>query len=98
MIEKPILMTGGGGYHVGNTVRAWALGWSVLSGLDDGMDLSMGMGGVMMESTEWQGGLRDRELVIPETQRTSVSSAINKTVGTVKSLVFPIHGLSIKNP
>jgi len=92
--EKPILMTGGGGYHVGNTVRAWALGWSVLSGLDDGMDLSMGMGGVMMESTEWQGGLRDRELVIPETQRTSVSSTINRTVEAVKSLVFPIHGVS----
>jgi len=93
--EKPILMTGGGGYHVGNTVRAWALGWSVLSGMDDGLDLSMGMGGVMMESTEWHGGLRDRDLVIPETQRVSVSSAINKTVETVKSLVFPIHGISV---
>lgn len=91
--EKPILMTGGGGYHVGNTVRAWALGWSILCGMDDGIDLSMGMGGVMMESTEWHGGLRDRELIIPETQRISVSSAINKTVETVKSLVFPIHGL-----
>jgi len=93
--DKPILMTGGGGYHVGNTVRAWALGWSVLAGLDDGIDLSMGMGGVMMESTEWHGGLRDRALVIPEKQRTSVSSAINKTVETVKSLVFPVHGLPV---
>jgi hypothetical protein len=61
--------------------------------MDDGIDLSMGMGGVMMESTEWHGGLRDRDLMIPETQRISVSSAINKTVETVKSLVFPIHGL-----
>lgn len=92
--EKPILMTGGGGYHVGNTVRAWALGWSVLAGLDDGIDLSMGMGGVMMESTEWHGGLRDRELVIPEGQRVSVSSAINKSAEMVKSLIFPIHGLA----
>lgn len=93
--DKPILMTGGGGYHVENTVRAWALGWSVLSGMDDGEDLSLGMGGVMMESTEWQGGLRDRDLVIPETQRRSVSSAINNSVEMVKSLVFPIHGLSV---
>jgi acetoin utilization protein AcuC len=30
--EKPILMTGGGGYNIDNTVRAWALAWSVLCG------------------------------------------------------------------
>jgi len=34
--DKPILMTGGGGYNVENTVRAWALGWSVLAGGDCG--------------------------------------------------------------
>ena len=32
--NKPILMTGGGGYNVENTVRAWALAWTVLSGQD----------------------------------------------------------------
>lgn len=91
--DKPILMTGGGGYHVGNTVRAWALGWSVLCGMDNGNDLNLGLGGVLLENTEWHGGLRDRELVIPESQRESVSAAINKTVEAVKSLVFPIHKL-----
>jgi acetoin utilization protein AcuC len=30
--EKPILATGGGGYNVENTVRAWALAWSALCG------------------------------------------------------------------
>lgn len=90
--DRPILMTGGGGYHVENTVRAWALGWSVLCGMDDD-DVNLGLGGVMMETTEWHGGLRDRALVIPESQRESVSAAINKTIETVKSLVFPIHGL-----
>ncbi len=91
--HRPVLMTGGGGYHIENTVRAWTLGWSVLSGQDGGDDANIGMGGVMMESTEWHGGLRDRELVIPETQRVSVSSAIQKTIEAVQSLVFPLHHL-----
>ena len=30
--SKPILATGGGGYNVDNTVRAWALAWSILCG------------------------------------------------------------------
>lgn len=30
--DKPILATGGGGYDVDNTVRAWALAWSFLCG------------------------------------------------------------------
>jgi len=91
--DRPILMTGGGGYHVENTVRAWALGWSVLCGAHDGVDMNLGMGGVMMESTEWQGGLMDRELVIPTAQRTAVARQINTTVETIKRTIFPIHGL-----
>ena len=31
-LDKPILATGGGGYNIDNTVRAWALAWSVLCG------------------------------------------------------------------
>jgi acetoin utilization protein AcuC len=30
--SKPILVTGGGGYNVDNTVRAWAVAWSILCG------------------------------------------------------------------
>ncbi len=91
--EKPILMTGGGGYNVENTVRAWALGWSVLSGQDDDDYGNAGLGGVMLGSTEWKGGLRDRELVISDQQREAVTQALAYTVKKVKSLVFPIHGL-----
>ena len=91
--EKPILMTGGGGYNVNNTVRAWALAWSVLSGQDDDDYGNAGLGGVMLGSTEWKGGLRDRELVIPEQQREAVTQALAYTVKKVKSFVFPIHGL-----
>jgi acetoin utilization protein AcuC len=30
--EKPILAAGGGGYNIDNTVRAWALAWSIFAG------------------------------------------------------------------
>ena len=92
---KPILMTGGGGYQAANTARAWALAWSVLCGADEGRDANIGMGGVMLASTDWNGGLRDRELIIPEQQREVVASAVRSTVERVKSLVFPLHGLAV---
>lgn len=91
--NKPILMTGGGGYNINNTVRAWALAWTVLCGADDGPDMSIGAGGVMLESTDWQGGLRDRELVINTQQREMVTPAVEAVIKAVKANVFPLHGL-----
>jgi acetoin utilization protein AcuC len=91
--EKPVLMTGGGGYNVENAVRAWALAWSVLSGQEEEGYGNAGLGGVMLSNTEWRGGLRDRDLVIPETQKEAVTQALEHTIRKVKSLVFPIHGL-----
>jgi acetoin utilization protein AcuC len=91
--DKPILMTGGGGYHVENTVRAWALAWSVLSGQDIEDGLSATMGGVMLQSTDWQGGLRDREIPVAARQRESVLSALDASIDILKAKVFPIHGL-----
>ena len=91
--NKPILMTGGGGYNVENTVRAWALAWSVLCGGDINPDMSFGVGGVMLESTDWQGGLRDREFVKREHQADMVLPAIEKTIEAIKTNVFTIHGL-----
>lgn len=91
--DKPILATGGGGYHMENTVRAWALAWTVLSGqdLDTGMDAVIG--GVMLQSTDWQGGFRDRELPVTNQQREMVVPPLQATVETVKAKIFPIHGL-----
>jgi hypothetical protein len=91
--NKPILMTGGGGYNVENTVRAWALAWSVLCGGDINQDMSLGVGGVMLESTDWQGGLRDREFVKREHQADMVLPAIEETIEAIKANVFTIHGL-----
>ncbi len=91
--EKPILMTGGGGYNIENTVRAWALAWSVLCGADIGNGNSPALGGVMLESTDWQGGLRDRTLAVSSQQRDAVMPAIEATIEAIKANVFPIHGL-----
>ena len=90
---KPILMTGGGGYNVENTVRAWALAWTVLTGTHCDHDASAAIGGVMLESTDWQGGLRDRVLAVSSEQRQSVEPAVEAVVEAVKANIFPIHGL-----
>ena len=86
-------MTGGGGYHVENTVRAWSLAWTILTGMDDDHGYLGAVGGVMMESTDWQGGLRDRQLPVTDQQRQAVVPALEHSVQTLKAKVFPIHGL-----
>lgn len=90
----PILATGGGGYHVENTVRGWTLAWSVLCGDQEHHDaLSFGMGGMMLETTEWSGGLRDRELISDAGRRGAVDADIDATLDRIRSTVFPIHGV-----
>ncbi len=91
--NKPILATGGGGYNIENTVRAWALDWTILSGTDSGHDTHLGAGGIMLESTEWQGGLRDRELLVTKHQQEIVLPAVEATIENVKTRIFPLHGL-----
>jgi acetoin utilization protein AcuC len=92
-LNTPILMTGGGGYHVENTVRAWALAWTILSGQDlaEGMDAAIG--GVMLQSLDWQGGFRDRTLPVTNQQREMVLPALQASIETLKAKIFPIHGL-----
>jgi hypothetical protein len=51
------------------------------------------MGGVMLASTEWAGGLRDRVLPVSAEQRASVEPELRKTIETVINNVFPLHGL-----
>lgn len=35
-LDRPILSTGGGGYNLDNTVRAWSLAWSIFAGAGQG--------------------------------------------------------------
>jgi acetoin utilization protein AcuC len=89
---KPILATGGGGYNIKNTVRGWALAWSVLCG-DEEYDLSLGMGGVMLENVEWSGGLRDRVLPPDYQKKSKINAEINRVIKKIRSAVFPLHGI-----
>ena len=92
---QPILAVGGGGYHVENSVRGWALAWSVLVGGSDGTDdLPVGLGGVLLGSTDWKGGLRDRILAADDEQRRTILPAMNATIDTVRSNVFPVLGVA----
>ncbi len=88
--NKPILATGGGGYNVDNTARAWALAWTVLCGAD--ID-NHAVGGVMLSSTEWQGGLKDGVRVVSDQQRNAVMPVVEAVIEAVKTQIFPIHGL-----
>lgn len=94
--DRPILMTGGGGYNIENTVRAWTLAWGVLCGAYREDDINMALGGIMLESTEWSGGLRDRTLAVTNQQREAVMPALKKTIETIKKNVFPIHNIGTK--
>jgi acetoin utilization protein AcuC len=92
-LNRPMLVTGGGGYNIDNTVRAWSLLWSILVGADI-HDLNLGLGGVMLENTEWAGGLRDRMTVPSLELKGFIEAEIRQLTSKVKSLVFPLHGLN----
>ncbi len=92
-LGRPILATGGGGYNIENTARTWALAWTVLCGQELDDEASAGLGGVFLQTPEWQAGLRDRALAPGEAQRCAVDQILNVTIDQVKHLVFPLHGL-----
>jgi len=93
-LGRPVLATGGGGYNVPNTVRGWALCWSVLCGehsMHD--DLAFGMGGMMLENTDWIGGLRDRVLLVDGGRHDTIDPEIDRVLDCIQRTVFPLHGL-----
>jgi hypothetical protein len=89
----PTLVAGGGGYHVENTVRGWALAWRTFCGENDECDFALGMGGVMLANSEWAGGLRDRVLPVSAEQRQAVEPELQTTLESVINNVFQLHGL-----
>ncbi len=93
-LKKPILATGGGGYNPENTARGWALCWSVLCNDTYEQDLNIGMGGVMLESTEWFGGLRDRALLTHGGQRKKIDDAVSLSIKTIHDNLFSLHGIT----
>jgi hypothetical protein len=74
----------------------WALCWSVLCGDQSDHDaMSFGMGGVMLETTEWTGGLRDRMLITDAGRRSDVDVDVDGMLRRVQSRVFPLHGIDV---
>jgi acetoin utilization protein AcuC len=92
-LGRPLLVAGGGGYHVENTVRGWALAWRTCGGEDDYDDFSFGLGGVMLGSSEWAGGLRDRVLPVLEEQRRAVEGPLQQSVDRLLAHLSPYHAL-----
>jgi hypothetical protein len=88
-----MLVAGGGGYHIENTVRGWALAWRTCCGENDECDFGLGMGGVMLASSEWAGGLRDRTLAVTLEQRRAVESELQATIKNINRQVFRLHGI-----
>ncbi len=88
---KPILVTGGGGYNIENTVRAWALAWCILCSND--IDLSLGSDNLTLDTTNWKDRLRDDELTVTKQQHNTVLNVVEATIERIKSFVFGFHGI-----
>ncbi len=84
-----------GNWH--NKASTWDLerpiAWKVMCGQDDQGDAALGMGGVMLQSTEWSGGLRDRVLSVDEQNCESVEHAIRVTMNYLAGNIFKYHGI-----
>jgi len=91
--HRPLLISGGGGYHVEHTVRGWALAWRTCLGAGDEDVYSLGLGGVMLGNADWAGGVRDRTLPVSAEQRAAVELELNTTIDRVIHNVFRHHGL-----
>ncbi|MHC4693404.1 MAG: arginase family protein, partial [Planctomycetota bacterium] len=92
-LGTPILATGGGGYNVSNTIRAWALAWCVLCGADSEDSAESVVSTLGAGIKKKQGGLRDSPLPVSGQQRDTVTRKIETTIEAVKTNVFGIHSL-----
>lgn len=91
--DIPILATGGGGYHVRNCVRGWALAWATFCGEEYLVDAGM-MGGAMRHTDSISDGLYDVLVPVPDHVRETVAPEVHSVVTQVKNRVFPYHGLA----
>jgi acetoin utilization protein AcuC len=91
--DKPLVVTGGGGYHPENTARGWALAWRLFCGEEAEDPAMLGLGGVFLGTSDWHGGLRDRVLAPSAEERAEVDAKLETTIQAVREKVFPLHGL-----
>ena len=89
-----ILVTGGGGYDMRATVKAWSLVWSVLNDIEPVNDAFAMLGGVFLgEESILDGSLRDMNVYLSGADRVRVQEAAERSVQVLHDKVFPIHGL-----
>ncbi len=91
-LQLPVLVAGGGGYHVEHTVRGWTLAWRTFAGEVDDDAHSLGLGGVMLGSSEWAGGLRDPIRHVTAEQRAAVTAELEETLRRLQGTLFPQSG------
>jgi acetoin utilization protein AcuC len=81
---------GGGGYHVPTAVRAWALAFSIMAGIALPDEVPVGYHARYPEITY----LHDRQRPhLDSALRQQVRMFAQRSVETIKQLVFPLHGL-----
>ena len=76
-------------------MRGWALAWRTCCGDDEADEFSFGLGGVMLGSSEWAGGLRDSPKPVMPEQAQAVETALNETIASVRQFIFPFHGMPV---
>jgi acetoin utilization protein AcuC len=92
-LGRPMLVAGGGGYHVENTVRGWALAWSTCSGDEFAEMHHPVVGGNMLASSDWIGGLRDHGRPVFPEQRLAVDAELRATCERLQNALFRLHGI-----
>ena len=96
--QFPILVEGGGGYHVENTVRGWALAWQTCCGGGAGGRFKPRHGRRDARQHGMGGGAAGPGLAVTTEQRRAVESELHTTIETVISNVFRHHGLGRISP
>lgn len=87
-LGRPLLVLGGGGYHEEHTVRGWALAWRTCCGDEDELESGPALGGVMLASSEWVGGLRDRSRPVRDEQRQAVEPELRRVLKALRKTHF----------
>jgi acetoin utilization protein AcuC len=86
----PWLAMGGGGYDVNAVARAWTLAYGVMLDIDWPDQLP-----AAFSKEHGAGRLRDDlSPEIPSHIKTDVRRHLEDTVGQIRQLIFPLHGLS----
>jgi acetoin utilization protein AcuC len=87
-LDVPWVALGGGGYDVGNVVRAWALAWARMNDIELPDEIPMGW---RMEAASYgvdiarlRGGAPD------DPSPVRVLQALDVTIGTLRETVFPL--------